>query len=193
MFFVRSIRARKLLSAIGLVSAAALSMPAVALSPEEWLIAFVRFVDWPAPLPDNTLMICQHQESPALDLDGKQVRGLKLQVRRVAQPRRLDGCHVYSALSDNETNRSGWLSTLNALNMSEAHKGRPILSVGSGGRFCDLGGAICLVADAVTGNETYRLNLDTLSRSGFRVDSQLLRSQPRPTRAEKSDKLEKPE
>lgn len=185
-----------LLSAIGLVVGWTWSLPVAALSHEEWLIAFVRFVDWPAPLPDNTLVICLHQDSPALDLDGKQVRGLKLQVRRVAQPRRLDGCHVYSALPHSETNWTRWLSALNALNaqsLTEANKALPILAIGPGGRFCDLGGAICLVTDAATGSETYRLNLDTLSRSGFRVDSQLLRSQPRPARVEKPEKADKPE
>jgi hypothetical protein len=104
-----------------------------------------------------------------------------LQVRRVAQPRRQDGCHVYSALAMNETIWSRWLTAINAQNLDEANRTRPALAVGSGGRFCDLGGAICLVTDAVTNSETYRLNLDTLSRSGFRVDSQLLRPPPRPT------------
>ena len=193
MFRVRSIRARMLLSAIGVVIGWFFAMPATALSHEEWLIAFVRFLDWPAPLPDNTLVICVHHDDPALELDGKQVRGLKLQVRRVPQPRRFDGCHVYSALSQSESNWTRSLSGLNALHSSDSNKAQsnlPTLAIGPGGRFCDLGGAICLVTDAVTGSQTYRLNLDTLSRLGFRVDSQLLRPRPRTGRVEKPEKME---
>ena len=46
-----------------------------------------------------------------------------------------------------------------------------------GARFCELGGAICLVKDEATGVEKYQLNLDSLSRAGFRVRSQLLQAQ----------------
>ena len=78
------------------------------------------------------------------------------------------------------------MKAANSLNLANVNNARPfILTVGTGGQFCDLGGAICLVNDALTGAANYRLNLDTLSRAGFRVDTQLLRSQPsRPAKAE---------
>jgi len=40
------------------------------------------------------------------------------------------------------------------------------------------------VADDATGIERYRLNLDSLSRAGFKVNSQLLRAQPQRARTE---------
>ena len=158
------------------VAASLAAMPTHALSHEEWITAFVRFVEWPAPIPETTLTVCQQHDTPTLQLEGRLVRGLKFKVRRVSHGRELVGCHVYAALSGDEMH---WAPTLKiiyqAINAASAN-GLPVLSVGHGAQFCDLGGAICLVRDASTGVETYRLNLDALSRAGFRVDSQLLRS-----------------
>ena len=155
-----------------------MSTTAAALSHEEWVTAFVRFVDWPTPTTDTTLTVCQQHDTPTLELDGRQVRGLKLKVRRVVHPRELVGCHVYAALASDEAH---WVPALKIINQAinvASSKVHPILAVGHGAQFCDLGGAICLVKNAMTGVETYRLNLDALARAGFRVDSQLLRSQP---------------
>jgi len=157
---------------MGVMLALVMANPACALSHEEWVVAFVRFVEWPQPLADGALVICQHPDTPALDLEGKQVRGLTLQVVRVATVRDLDRCHLFAALSGRE---SAWAPWLNAI------KSRPVLTVGLGARFCETGGAICLIRDAASGAEKYQLNLDTLSRAGFKVSSQLLRSQPQRT------------
>ena len=174
----------------------ALSMPVMALSQEEWVSAFVRFVEWPVPVSviDGPLVVCHKHGSPTLELEGKQVRGLTLKVRRIAGPKELVGCHIYSELAVDDANWTVWLKEVNNLNIAAtaARTLAPserlfplILAVGRGAQFCDLGGAICLVPDAVTGGENYRLNLDTLSRAGFRVDTQLLRSQPsRPAKAQ---------
>lgn len=131
-------------------------------------MAFVRFVEWPASSrgADNTLVICQPMDAPVHDFQGKLVRGLALQVVRISKPQELDQCHVFSALSQRETDWAPWL---------EALKSQPILAVGQGPRYCELGGAICLVRDESTGAEKYQLNLDSLSRAGFKVRSQLLR------------------
>ena len=159
-----------LLSIFGVVGASVMSAPASALSHEEWVMAFVRFVEWPAPSvgADNTLVICQPTDAPALELEGKQVRGLTLQVVRVSKPRDMDRCHVFSALSQREADWALWLAAL---------KSQPILAVGQGTRYCEVGGAICLIKDETTGSEKYQLNLDSLSRAGFKVRSQLLRQQ----------------
>ena len=133
-------------------------------------MAFVRFVEWPAPSigADNTLVICQPTDGPVLDLEGKHVRGLTLQVLRISKPRDIDRCHVFSALSQREADWAPWLAAL---------KSQPILAVGHGTRYCEVGGAICIVNDETTGVEKYQLNLDTLSRARFKVRSQLLRQQ----------------
>lgn len=129
-------------------------------------MAFVRFVGWPMPPTDNTLAICQPLDAPPLALQSSQVRGLTMQVVQVSTPRDVSRCHVFSALSMKEAEWAPWLATL---------KSQPILVVGTGARFCELGGAICLMKDEATGVEKYQLNLDSLLSSGFRVRSQLLR------------------
>ena len=176
MFHPPTLTARLALSAIGVIGASLISMPSAALSHEEWITAFVRFVDWPAPAPETTLIVCQQQGMPALELDGKQIRGLTLRIRRVNQPRELDGCHLYAALSGSEASWAPWLKVLNQVINVTPPRPHTILAVGQGPQFCELGGAICLVKDATSGVETYRLNLDALARAGFRVGSQLLRS-----------------
>jgi len=159
--------ARMLLSAIpivGLVGVSVMSAPAVALSHEEWLMALVRFVDWPTPPADNTLAICQPFDAPLLVLPNSQVRGLTMRVVRVSTPQQVNRCHVFSALSMKEAEWESWLAAL---------KSQPILVVGSGARFCEFGGAVCLVKDEETKVEKYQVNLDSLSRSGLRVRSRV--------------------
>jgi len=163
------ITVRRTLSIIGLVSASVMSLPALALSHEEWVMAFVRFIDWPVFPVDKTLVICQPPNAPMLELQGKQVRGLTLQVVRIGRPRDAEHCHVFSALSQPEDEWLPWLA---------AFKLQPVLAVGLGARFCELGGTICIVRQEAMAAETYQLNLDSLSRSGFKVRSQLLRPAP---------------
>jgi len=163
------ITVRRTLSIIGLVSASVMSLPALALSHEEWVMAFVRFIDWPVFPVDKTLVICQPPNAPMLELQGKQVRGLTLQVVRIGRPRDAEHCHVFSALSQPEDEWLPWLA---------AFKLQPVLAVGLGARFCKLCGTICIVRQEAMAAETYQLNLDSLSRSGFKVRSQLLRPAP---------------
>lgn len=133
-------------------------------------MAFVRFVEWPAPATASagatTLQVCQPADGPALDLQGKQVRGLTLRVLRVNQPGQLAGCQVFTALSQREADWLPWLVAV---------KARPVLAVGLGARYCELGGTVCLIKDGLSGAERYQLNLDSLSSSGFKVHSHLLR------------------
>lgn len=176
---------------MGVAAASVISTPVGALSNEEWVMAFVRFVEWPAtppsaagsnvsPLatataPEAALMVCQADDGSALDLEGRQVRSLTLHVRRVAQPRDAEGCHVLAVLSAQESSWQPWLAWL-----AQARP-RPVLSIGAGARFCEFGGGICLLRDEATRSEKFQLNLDTLSRHGFKVNTQLLRAQPQRT------------
>lgn len=155
-----------------------IATPVFALSSEEWVIAFVRFIEWPgaaAAGSDGTVVVCQPTDTPELDLAGKQVRGLALLVMRIARPRDIERCHLFAALPKREFDWQPWLAAV---------KGKPVLTVGLGGSFCEQGGSICLVADEASGAERYRLNLDALSRAGFKVNSQLLRLQPLRARVE---------
>ncbi|MBC7711302.1 MAG: YfiR family protein [Rhizobacter sp.] len=155
------------ISVVGWVGVSVMSAPVDALSQEEWLATFVRFVDWPVPPTDNILSVCQPLDAPPLLLQSVQVRGLTMRAVQVATPQDLSRCHVFSAFAMKESEWAPWLATLNK---------QPILVVGLGARFCELGGAICLVKADPSGLEKYQLNLDSLSRTGLRVRSQLLRS-----------------
>ena len=53
----------------------------------------------------------------------------------------------------------------------------PTLALGPGSRFCEAGGAICVVKDKATKAEKYRINLDAISRAGLKVRLPLLRHQ----------------
>ena len=159
-----------MLPMLAVASALLMCAPVSALSHDEWVMAFVRFIEWPASSmgANKTLVICQPLDAPAHDLQGKQVRGLTLHVLHISKPRELDQCHVFSALSQREADWAPWLTGL---------KSQPILTVGLGARYCEVGGAICLIKDEAAGIEKYQLNLDSLSRGGFKVRSQLLRQQ----------------
>ena len=50
---------------------------------------------------------------------------------------------------------------------------RPVLTIGFDEEFCSLGGMFCL--DATSGKLLIRANLDSISRSGMRINPQLLR------------------
>jgi hypothetical protein len=158
--------------------ARSVSVAAVTLSHEEWVMALVRFVDWPVDtrpaIVDNSLVVCQPADATPLDLSGRQVRGLTLQRLTVTKPSELDRCHVFSALSQREADWSPWLAAI---------KSQPVLAVGVSARYCELGGAVCLIKDekGAAGAATYQLNLEALARSGFKVRSPMLRpARPRP-------------
>ena len=71
-------------------------------------------------------------------------------------------------MSQREAEWSPWLSKL---------KSRPTLTLGVGSRFCEAGGAICVVKDDVTGVEKYQVDLDAMARAGLDVRLPLLRHQ----------------
>jgi hypothetical protein len=142
--------------------------PVCAVADEEWVTTFVRFVDWPATPGDNVIVVCQPHDAPALALNGSQVRGLTLQVVRLKRPGDTARCHVFSALSQRELEWLPWITQF---------RSRPTLALGPGSRFCEAGGAICVVKDETTGAEKYRVNLDAIARAGLKVRLPLLRHQ----------------
>lgn len=73
-------------------------------------------------------------------------------------------CHVVLV---NSTASAQWRGLLLAL------LDRPVLTIGFDEEFCSLGGMFCL--DAASGKLLIRANLDSISRSGMRINPQLLR------------------
>ena len=132
------------------------------------MTTFVRFVDWPVTPGDNIIVVCQPHDAPTLALHGSQVRDLTLHVVQLKRPQDAERCHVFSALSQHELEWLPWLAQF---------KTRPTLALGPGSRFCEAGGAICVVKDKATKVEKYRINLDAISRAGLKVRLPLLRHQ----------------
>lgn len=154
-----------LLYALALIG---VSAPVEAISEEEWVTTFVRFVDWPTAPPDNLIVVCQPPGAALLALHGAQVRGMTLQVVPLKRASDAERCHVFTAMSQREAE---WLPLLGKF------KSRPTLTLGAGPRFCEAGGAICVVKDESTGVEKYQVNLDAMARAGLKVRLQLLRHQ----------------
>ena len=156
-----------------------LATPVAALPAETWITALIRFVEWPQAPADSTVVVCQPLDTPELDVAGKQVRGITLLVMRVARPRDVSRCNVFVAWPQpgkSSPDLSVWLAAIGD---------SPVLSIGLGERFCEIGGAVCITNDDAAGRETYRVNLDVLARAGFKVNAQLLRKQfPRQAKTE---------
>lgn len=175
---MRRLRRARTLFVVALIGAT-LTTPVAALSAETWVTAFVRFVEWQQPPSDATIVVCQPLDTPELDLAGKQVRGVTLLVMRVARPRDVSRCNVFVAWPQPGKPSIDWNAWLAAIGES------PVLSIGLGERFCEIGGAVCITNDDAAGRENYRVNLDVLARAGFKVNAQLLRKQfPRQTKNE---------
>jgi hypothetical protein len=169
--------ASRVVSIMILFSSSVMSTTVLALSHEEWVLAFARFVDWPTPAPEKTLVVCQPPDTPTLALQGQQLRGLTVEVTRIRLPRELDRCHVFVALAQREKDWSPWLAIL------KQRPVLPVLFVGTGERYCEQGGSVCLVQDAASKSEKYQLNLDSIARAGFKVRSQLLRPSRAPAKS----------
>lgn len=173
---------RAMVAACAVLLSSFIASPAAALPAETWVTAFIRFVEWQIPVTDATLVVCQPPDTPELDLAGKQVRGVTLLVMRVARPQDVRRCNLLVAWP--HPNKP----MIDAMPWIAAISDRPILAIGLGERFCEIGGAVCITTDEASGRENYRLNLDVLARAGFRINAQLLRKQfPRTNGGVKSE------
>ena len=104
-----------------------IATPASALSSEEWVMAFVRFVEWPAAATaggDGAVVICQPTETPELDLAGKQGAWAKCCWSCASRGRATSSAvTLFAALPKREFDWQPWLAAI---------KGRPVLTVGGG-------------------------------------------------------------
>lgn len=157
-----------LFGVVAAISFAIAPAPAAAIAEEEWVTTFVRFVDWPSSPVDNVIVVCQPHEAVPLALNGVQIGAMTLHVVQLKRAGEAKRCHVFSAMSQQETQWRPWLASF---------RSRPILVMGPGSRFCETGGTICVVKDDATGAEKYRVNLDAVARSGLKVRMPLLRHQ----------------
>ncbi len=176
---LRPVESRAARALFVVLLSALVSLPVVAMTSETWVTSFIRFVEWPRAAADNTFIVCQPPDTPELELSGKEVRGVTLLVLRVARPRDVSRCNLFVAWPSAGKPSADWQPWLAAIGDA------PVLSIGLGERFCEMGGAMCVTSNDATGRENYRVNLDVLARAGFKVNAQLLRKQfPRQAKTE---------
>jgi hypothetical protein len=140
---------------------------------EYWLKAafvyrFPQFVQWPRAAVEDarTLDVCVLRPNPfgdSLDrlVSGESLNGRPLRVRVLANPGRLDGCHVLFAGSGSR-----------AAAALAAVKGRPVLTVGEADRFLEDGGIVLL--KIVSRRVRFEVHAANARRAGLRIDAQLL-------------------
>jgi hypothetical protein len=133
------------------------------------LSRFPQFVEWPDSVLEGreSVEICVAEPDPFGPLldrftVGEVLNGRSMTVRRVAVSERIDGCHVLFVSSAVERARR--------LLVEAAEQ--PVLTVGEGSDFLDLGGIIGL---RVVGQRLrFEVSTAAASRAGLRLSSQLL-------------------
>ena len=131
---------------------------------------FVKFVDWPPtalPETSDTINLCVWGDEPfavAFDsLKDKAVKGRRLVVRHIEQPRDFEGCHVLFVGSSEEKR---------AQQAMQALQGRSVLTVGEMERFPQLGGIINFVVEK--NRVRFEINVNSAERASLKLSSQLL-------------------
>lgn len=108
-------------------------------------LAFVRAVTEPKDGPSGAIVVSPRRLAPTSAIDATE-------------------CHVVVV---NSNAPMLWRGLLQGV------LDRPVLTIGFDEEFCSLGGAFCL--DNASGKLQIRANLDSISRSGMRINPQLLR------------------
>jgi hypothetical protein len=129
-----------------------------------YLFNFVKFVDWPASAPVDTLTVCflggdGVLEALASGIETKRVGARKLSVRQLEQPPTVAGCEVLYADA---------ASVDHSLSI-----GLPVLTVSDAPGFATNGGMI----ELFTENHRLRfvINVGHVHRAGLRISSDLLK------------------
>lgn len=141
--------------------------------PEQVMAAFVsrfpHFVEWPdsALQGRETIDICVAEPDPFEEdlenlIEGEELHGRRLTIRRIGHPSRVEGCHVLFVSSPSER----------ASEFLEQIEGQPVLTVGESSDFLDAGGIINLLI--INQRVRFAVNADAASRAGLRLSSQLL-------------------
>lgn len=135
-----------------------------------YLLNFARFVTWPPAAfaaPNTALTICILGSDPfgaTLDgmVGGEVVDSHPLAVRRVAQMREADGCHILFVNAAEE-----------ARAVDDALGARPVLTVGDAETFAQSGGMVGFRIEQSTVRLT--VNPEAMRENGLQMSSQVLR------------------
>jgi YfiR/HmsC-like len=155
-----------------LASSAALSSQAVTQPALKaaFLFKFAKFVEWPAdPAGSSPLTLCVLDDASVEDalvqlVNGGLPAGRVVTLLKGARNRPLRGCHMVY-VGDSEPARVA--ATIEEL------KGAPVLTVGDGESFAEVGGTIGLFVE--DGRMRFAINPSAAHRAGLRLSSQLLK------------------
>ena len=175
--FALALRGLFLLIAVGLfVPAGVVPARAQGLVADEdglraaFLLNFARFVQWPdqaeqgLPFCIGVLADRRLADAAQQSLSHKSLRGRPLEVKYFASPRELQACPIVFIGSTNDEDSRAAL---------EALAGAPVLTVGEGRRFLDLGGVIALVQSGR--RIQFEINAAAGKRQNLCIGSDLLR------------------
>lgn len=139
-----------------------------------FLFKFVRFIEWPAPAPGETLpaefLIGVFGDDPfgrSLDevVAGQEAHKRPVRIRRSREASELLDCALVFITRSERGHVEEALSQF---------KQRHILTVSDIEAFTELGGMICLERDRETDRIQFRVNNDVALEAGLRISAQLL-------------------
>lgn len=131
---------------------------------------FAKFTEWPAGsiAAGAAVQLCLTAGDPlgavAQAIDGKPLQGRAVVVRRQVRLEELRHCHIVYITDTDERRQSDALRAL---------RGLPVLSVGDGDGFAEVGGMIGLLSEG--GRIQFEVNSDVAQAAGLKISSQLLR------------------
>lgn len=133
-----------------------------------FMFNFARFTEWPAEPAQSGFDLCVHAPAPLAELisnelQGKQVRGETVRVRRVVQPEAVTSCRVLYFKSADEGLSEGWINALTS---------QPILLVGEGRSFLQAGGMVGFFLSE--GRLRFAINPARVRAGGLTMSSRLL-------------------
>lgn len=135
-----------------------------------YVLNFAKFTDWPPAAfgtGTTTLNVCvfgtAETASGFASIHGKLVHGREANVRLAPKSTELNTCHVLYLDAGERTNAAAML---------KAAAGRPVLTVGDGEGFVDLGGMLALVL--VDGRVRFDANREAVRAHGLQLRAQLL-------------------
>ncbi|MGH8123276.1 MAG: YfiR family protein [Rudaea sp.] len=133
----------------------------------EYIVGFVRYVHWNRENDIAAWQICVAAGvTPRSDRTyaGQMVRGKRFAVRRVAaRDDEVSTCHVLDLTGTDAVSTAALLRKSRRL---------PILTVGNGTNFCDLGGVLCLRLGEP--GQKFEINLSAVKESGLNISARLL-------------------
>jgi hypothetical protein len=133
-----------------------------------FLYNFAKFTEWPALPAGTSLVLCVLGNDPvgaALTdtIQGQQINGHGLEVRRLTADASPRACHVLFVAGSEVRRASPMLDGVRAL---------PILTVSDGSGFAQTSGMIELFVDG--GHMRFAVNVDSVQRAGLHLSSRLL-------------------